>query len=175
MPICQWAERTRDSSYYYYQFVLSLLVAGASRVMIICPIPVAGNSSSVWLHPYRSLPRGNLDAQLKQPEQEKKPNIRPPVMPMDSSYYYYLLPICIESTGGRWGKACDDFFKKVMKANSKGNESVCRFMFIVIVIEHREAYYSNYWLSRLSCCLQKSIAASIVNRSKSKLINGDIL
>jgi hypothetical protein len=73
-----------------------------------------------------------------------------------------LLPICIESTGGRcWGKACDDFFKKVLKANSKGNESVYRA-------------YLNYWLSsRLSCCLQKSIAASIVNRSK--LINGDML
>jgi hypothetical protein len=28
-----------------------------------------------------------------------------------------LLPICIESTGARWGKACDDFFKKVLKAN----------------------------------------------------------
>jgi hypothetical protein len=62
----------------------------------------------------------------------------------------------------RWGKeACDDFFKKVLKANSKGNESVYR------------ASSSNYWLSRLSCCLQKSIAASIVNRSK--LINGDML
>jgi hypothetical protein len=35
-----------------------------------------------------------------------------------------LLPICIESTDGRWGKACDDFFKKVLKANRKGNESV---------------------------------------------------
>jgi hypothetical protein len=55
----------------------------------------------------------------------------------------------------RWGKgACDDFFKKVLKANSKGSESVYRAS-------------SNYWLSRLSCCLQKSIAASIVNRSKS--------
>jgi hypothetical protein len=69
-----------------------------------------------------------------------------------------LLPICIESTAGaRWGKACDDFFKKVLKTNSKGNESVYRA-------------YSNYWLSRLSCCLQISIAASIVYRSK--LING---
>jgi hypothetical protein len=59
-----------------------------------------------------------------------------------------LLPIsCIESTGACWGKACDDFFKKVLKANSKGNESVYRAS-------------SNYWLSRLSCCLQKSIAAS---------------
>jgi hypothetical protein len=72
-----------------------------------------------------------------------------------------LLPICIESTGARWGKACsNDFFKKVLKANSKGDESV-----------HRA--YSNYWLSRLSCCLQKSIAASIFKRSK--LINGDML
>jgi hypothetical protein len=71
-----------------------------------------------------------------------------------------LLPICIESTGGRWGKACDDFFRKVFKINSKGNESV-----------HRD--HSNYWLYRLSCCLQKSIAVSIVNRSK--LINGDML
>jgi hypothetical protein len=26
-----------------------------------------------------------------------------------------LLPICIESTGACWGKACDDFFKKVLK------------------------------------------------------------
>jgi hypothetical protein len=34
--------------------------------------------------------------------------------------------------------------------------------------------YSNYWLSRLSSCrLQKSIAASITNRSK--LTNGDTL
>jgi hypothetical protein len=49
-----------------------------------------------------------------------------------------LLPICIESTGARWGKkACDDFFKKVLNANSKGNESVYRAS-------------SNYWLSRLS-------------------------
>jgi phage pi2 protein 07 len=55
---------------------------------------------------------------------------------------------------------CDDFFKKVLKANSKGNESVYRAS-------------SNYWLFRLSFCLQKSIAASIVNRSK--LINGDML
>jgi hypothetical protein len=23
-----------------------------------------------------------------------------------------LFPICIETTGARWGKACDDFFKK---------------------------------------------------------------
>jgi hypothetical protein len=61
-----------------------------------------------------------------------------------------VLPICIESTGARWGKACDDFFKKVLKANSKGNESVYRAS-------------SNYWLSRLSCCLQKSIAASIID------------
>jgi hypothetical protein len=72
-----------------------------------------------------------------------------------------LLPICIESTGARWGKACDGFFKKVLKANSKGNESVYR------------AYSNYYWLSRLSCCLQKSIAVSIINRSK--LINGDML
>jgi hypothetical protein len=58
-------------------------------------------------------------------------------------------------------RACDDFFKKVLKAKkSKGNESVYRA-------------YSNYWLSRFSCCQQKSIAASIVNRSK--LINGDML
>jgi hypothetical protein len=70
-----------------------------------------------------------------------------------------LLPICIEFTG-RWGKACDDFFRKVLKTYSKGNESVYRAS-------------SNYWLSRLSCCLQKSIAASIVNRST--LINGNIL
>jgi hypothetical protein len=60
----------------------------------------------------------------------------PHVMPMmDSSYYQFV--ICIESTGARWGKACDDFFKKVLKANSKGNESVYRAS-------------SNYWLSRLS-------------------------
>jgi hypothetical protein len=68
-----------------------------------------------------------------------------------------LLPICIESTGARWGKACDDFFRKIFKTNSKGNESV-----------HIHRAYSNYWLSRLSlsCCPQrKSIAASIVNRS----------
>jgi hypothetical protein len=65
------------------------------------------------------------------------------------------------STGGRWVKAYDDFFKKVLKANSKGNESVYRAS-------------SNYWLSSLSCCLQKSISASIVN-SRSKLINGDML
>jgi hypothetical protein len=62
-----------------------------------------------------------------------------------------LLPICIESTGARWGKACDNFFKKVLKANSKGNESVYRAS-------------SNYWLSRHSFCLQKSIAASIVKQ-----------
>jgi hypothetical protein len=74
-----------------------------------------------------------------------------------------LLPICIgESTSARWGKACDDFFKKVLNANSKGNESIYR------------ASSSNYWLSRLSCCLQKSIAASIVN-TRSKLINGNML
>jgi hypothetical protein len=80
-------------------------------------------------------------------------------MPMDSSYYHFVLSLVL-GTGGRWGKSCDDFFKKVLKANSKGNESV-----------HRA--YSNYWLSRLSCCLQKSIAVSTVNRSK--LINGDML
>jgi hypothetical protein len=69
-------------------------------------------------------------------------------MSMDSSYYQFVLSL---HTGARWGKACDDFFKKVLKAHSKGNESVYRAS-------------SNYWLSRLSCCLQKSIAASIVNR-----------
>jgi hypothetical protein len=34
---------------------------------------------------------------------------------------------------------------------------------------------SNYWLSRLSCCLQKSNAASIVNRFKLISSNGDML
>jgi hypothetical protein len=43
-----------------------------------------------------------------------------------------LLPICIKSTG-RWGKSCDNFFRKVLRTYSKGNESV-----------HRA--YSNYWL-----------------------------
>jgi hypothetical protein len=83
------------------------------------------------------------------------------MLPVRDANGLELLPICIEFTGGRWGKACDDFFKKVLRpSNSKGNESVYRA-------------YSNYWLSRLSCCLQKSIAASIVNRSK--LIDGDML
>jgi hypothetical protein len=49
----------------------------------------------------------------------KKPNIRPHVMPMDSNYYQFVLSLV--STGARWGKACDDFFKKLLKANSKGN------------------------------------------------------
>jgi hypothetical protein len=45
-----------------------------------------------------------------------------------------LLPICIESTGARWGKACDNFFKKVLKANSKkGNESVYRVSFLKLL------------------------------------------
>jgi hypothetical protein len=99
---------------------------------------------------YRSLTtRGNLDAQLKYPEREKTPNIYKAARDANG---IELLPIFIESTGGRWGKACDDFFKKVLKANNKDNESVYRA-------------YSNFWLSRLSCCLQKSISASIVNRS----------
>jgi hypothetical protein len=55
-------------------------------------------------------------------------------MPMDSSYYQFVLSLLVVA---RWGKVCDDFFKKVLKANSKGNESVYRA-------------YSNYWLSRLS-------------------------
>jgi hypothetical protein len=57
---------------------LALLVAHTCILLIIMIIRP--------LHPYRSLPRGNLDAQLKQLEQENKPSIRPPVMPMDSSY-----------------------------------------------------------------------------------------
>jgi hypothetical protein len=85
------------------------------------------------------------------------------LVPMDSSYNHYQF-VLAESTGGRWGKVCDDFFRKQVsrKTNSKDNQSV-----------HRA--YSNYWLSRLSlsCCLQNSIAALIVN--KSKLINGDMV
>jgi hypothetical protein len=105
------------------------------------------HAQSQWqrLHPYRA-------AQLARSGKETKYKAACDANGLE------LLPICIESTGARWGKACDDFFKKVLKANSKGNESVYRAS-------------SNYWLSRLSCCLQKSIAASIVNRSK--LINGD--
>jgi hypothetical protein len=56
-----------------------------------------------------------------------------------------LLPICIESTGARWGKACDDFFKKLLKANSKGNESVYIYR-----------ASSNYWLSRLKAAVYKN-------------------
>jgi hypothetical protein len=67
-------------------------------------------------------------------------------------------------TGGRWGKACDDFFKKVLKANSKGNERVGLA---------RELTQITGSPVLAGCCLQKSIAASIVNRSK--LINGDVL
>jgi hypothetical protein len=87
---------------------------------------------------------------------------------MDSSYYQFVFVLSLSSilllslllvlAGARRVMISS---KKVLKANSKGNESV-----------YRDS--SNYWLSRLSCCLQKSIAASIVNRSK-KLINGDML
>jgi hypothetical protein len=48
-------------------------------------------------------------------------------MPMDSSYYQFVLSPLLD---GCWGKACDDFFKKVLKAKSKGNESMSRFIFI---------------------------------------------
>jgi hypothetical protein len=116
-------------------------------VCIICPIPVA---ASVPL----SLTNARKPAQLARSGKETKYKAACDANGLE------LLPICIESTGDRWGKACDAFFKKVLKANSKGNESVYRAS-------------SNYWLSRLSCCLQKSIAASIVNRSK--LINGDMM
>jgi hypothetical protein len=100
------------------------------------------HAQSQWqrLHPY---------------DQGKKPNIRPHVMPMDSSYYQLVLSLLVVAGARR----VMIFLQKVLKTNSKGNESVYKT-------------YSNYWLSRLSCCLQKSIAASIVNRSK--LINGDM-
>jgi hypothetical protein len=67
-----------------------------------------------------------------------------------------LLPICIESTGDRFGKACDDFFKKVLKEGQATAKAMSRCVYMTAS--------SNYWLSRLSCCLQKSIAASIVNQ-----------
>jgi hypothetical protein len=67
-----------------------------------------------------------------------------------------LLSISIESTGCI-DEPCNPFLRKVLKTYSKDNESV-----------HRA--YSNYWLSRLSCCLQKSIAASIVNRSNGLMV-----
>jgi hypothetical protein len=119
-------------------------------VCITCPIPVAA-SAPLSLTNARKPGRA---AQLARSGKETK------YMAACDANGLELLPICIESTIARWGKACDNFFKKVLKANSKGNESVYRA-------------FSNYWISRLSCCLQKSIAASIVNRSK--LINGDML
>jgi hypothetical protein len=77
-------------------------------------------------------------------------------MPMDSSYNQFILSLLVLAEARRVMISS----KKKMKANSKGNASVYRAS-------------SNYWPSRLSCCLQKSIAASIVNRSK--LINGDMI
>jgi hypothetical protein len=67
-----------------------------------------------------------------------------------------LLPLIIEYIG-RIDEPCDDFLRNVLKRN----DSV-----------HRA--YTNYWLSpSKNCYLRKSIAASIVNRSK--LINGGML
>jgi hypothetical protein len=117
------------------------------------------HDQSQWqhLHPYRLLRKPGRAAQLTRSVKETKYKARPHVMPMDSSYYHFVLSLLVLAGAS---KACDDFFKKILKDNSKGNESVYRAS-------------SNYWLSRLSCCLQKSIAVSIVNRSK--LINGDML
>jgi hypothetical protein len=72
------------------------------------------------------------------------------------SYYQFILSLPVLAGARRVIISS----KKIFKANSKGNESVYRASSI-------------YWLSRLSCCLQKSIVASIVNRSK--LINGDMV
>jgi hypothetical protein len=104
------------------------------------------HAQSQWqrLHPYRLLTRGRA-AGIAKKGKETKYKAACDANGLD------LLPICIESTGARWGKACDDFFKKVLKANSKVNESVYRAS-------------SDYWLSRLSCCLQKSIGAASMSR-----------
>jgi hypothetical protein len=116
-------------------------------VCITCPVPVAA-SAPLSLTDARKPGRA---AQLARSGKETKYKAAYDTNRLE------LLPICIESTGARWGKACDDFFKKVLKANSKGNESVYRAS-------------SNYWLSR-----QKSIAASIVNRSKLITMAGNML
>jgi hypothetical protein len=120
-----------------------------ANVYITCPIPVAASAPL----PLSAARKPGRAAEMARKGTETKYKTACDTNRLE------LLPICIESIG-RWGKTCDDFFRKVLNTYGKDNESV-----------HRA--YSNYWLSRLSCCLQKSIDALIVNRSM--LINGDML
>jgi hypothetical protein len=111
----------------YYQFVLSLLPdlmlynapdfnkPVVADVCITCPIPVAASAPLSLITNAR---KPGCAAQLARSGKETKYKAACDANGLE------LLPICIESTGAHWGKTCDDFFKKVLKANSKGNESV---------------------------------------------------
>jgi hypothetical protein len=63
-----------------------------------------------------------------------------------------FVPLIFESTG-RMDKSCHDFLRTALKQKHREN-----------TVQHRA--FSNYWLCRISCTLQKAISTAIVNRSK---------
>jgi hypothetical protein len=75
----------------------------AADVCITCPILVA---ASARLHPYRSPGRG---AKVARKWKETKYKAACDANGLE------LVPSFIESTG-RWGKSCDDFFRKVLRS-----------------------------------------------------------
>jgi hypothetical protein len=85
-------------------------------VCITCPIPVAANAHLLL----SSARKPGLAAGIAKKGKEIKYKAACDANGLE------LLSICIESSSGRWGKACDDFFKKVFKTNSKGNDLVHR-------------------------------------------------
>jgi hypothetical protein len=73
-----------------------------SYIYYLCPIPVAA-SAPLSLYAAR---RPGRAAETARSGKETKYKAACDANGLE------LLPICIESTGARWGKACDDFFKK---------------------------------------------------------------
>jgi hypothetical protein len=78
--------------------------------------------------------------------------------PCDANGFKFV-PLIFESTG-RIDKPSYEFMRKILKTKIRDNDSI-------------DKTYSNYWLTRLNCNLQKAIATSIINRSR--LINGDMV
>jgi hypothetical protein len=121
----------------------------AGDACVTCPVPIASTTPL----PLSAARKPGRSAEVSRKIKEHKYN-----GPCAANGLEFV-PLIFESTG-RIDKPCDDFLKKVLKQKTgRDNHSIQRA-------------YTNYWFTRLSCCLQKAIASSIIIRSR--LINGNM-
>jgi hypothetical protein len=102
-------------------------------VCITCPIPVAASAPL----PLTAARKPGRAAEAARKGKETKYKVACDANGLE------LLPICNESTG-RWGKSCDNFFIKVFRTYSKGNESVHRAY---------SSFPSKLLSTKIDCCL----------------------